>query len=151
MTRLPYGTYKLLTPEQQLAHNRELARHFREKHRERLNAQNAEYMRAWAKTKPFLVDCSWCGKEFNACRRCIKVCPDCHQKAHERAQAKKNTIIARRNAKAYFMDKVVELRKKGLQQAEIGVQLGISQRSVSHLLLKMGMRTIKKHHRKQNI
>lgn len=151
MTRLPYGTYKLLTPEQQLEHTRELRRQYRAKNREHLNAQNAKYIRMWTKTKPFLVDCSWCGKEFNACRRCIKVCPKCHEKAHERAQAKRNAIIARRNAKAYFMDKVAELREKGLEQAEIGAKLGISQRSVSHLLLKMGMRTIKKHHRKQKV
>lgn len=151
MGRLPYGTYKLLTPEQRLAHDRELRRRFRENHREELNAKNKAYIDLWKITKPFLVDCNWCGKEFNARRRCIKVCPKCHEKAHKIAESKKMRIIARRNAKAYFMDKVVELRKKGFQQAEIGAQLGISQRSVSHLLLKMGVRTIKKHHRKQNI
>lgn len=151
MNRLPYGTYKLLTPEQQLAHDRELRRRFRENHREELNARNAKYMKMWMKTKPFVVQCKYCGNDFNAPRRDRIMCPDCHQKAHEQAQAKKNAIIARRNAKAYFMDKVAQLREKGLEQAEIGAKLGISQRTVSHLLLKMGMRTIKKHHRKQNI
>ena len=151
MNRLPYGTYKLLTPEQKLAHDRELRRRFRENHRKELNAKNAKYMRMWAKTKPFVVQCKYCGNDFNAPRRDRIMCPDCHQKAHERAQAKKSAIIARRNAKAYFMDKVAQLREKGLEQAEIGAKLSISQRTVSHLLLKMGMRTIKKHHRKQNI
>ena len=151
MGRLPYGTFKTLTPEQQIQHRRESARKYRQAHREQINARNKSYIDEWKITKPFLVDCSWCGKEFNACRRCIKVCPKCHEKAHKIAESKKMRIIARRNAKAYFMDKVAELREKGLEQAEIGAKLGISQRSVSHLLLKQGIRAIKKHHRKQNI
>lgn len=151
MSRLPYGAYNLMTPEEQREHRNALHRKWARKNSEYLNAKNKRYFDRWRKEKPFVVNCARCGKEFNACRRCIKVCPKCHKKAHEHAQAVKNAIIARRNAKAYFMDKVAELREKGLEQAEIGAKLGISQRSVSHLLLKMGMRTIKKHHRKQNI
>ena len=131
MTRLPYGTYKLLTPEQRLEHDKELRRRFRENHRKELNARNARYMKMWMKTKPFVVQCKYCGNDFNAPRRDRFMCPDCHQKAHERAQAKINAIIARRNAKAYFMDKVAELHEKGFLQRDIAQDLGISQRSVS--------------------
>ncbi|MFQ6703715.1 MAG: hypothetical protein ACLRFP_01360 [Alphaproteobacteria bacterium] len=151
MTRLPYGTFKTLTPEQQIQHRRESARRYHWAHRDRINAKNKAILDRWKITKPFVVQCKYCGNDFNAPRRDRFVCPDCHQKAHEHAQAKKNAIIARKNAKAYFMDKVAQLRKKGLEQAEIGVKLGVSQRTVSYLLLKMGIRTLKKHHRKQNI
>lgn len=149
MTRLPYGSFQKMTKKQQHEHTLALARRFRENHREELNAKNKAYIERWKITKPFVVQCNWCGEDFNARRRCIKVCPKCHEKAHEQAQAVKNEIIARRNAKAYFMDKVAELHEKGFLQREIAQELGISQRSVSHLLLKMGFRSLKYHKRRK--
>lgn len=149
MGRLLYGTFKNLTPEQQREHLRQLAKRFRTRHREQLNARNARYMRLWMKTKPFIVQCKYCGNDFNAPRRDRHVCPNCHQKWHDHAQQLKNDLIARRNAKSQLMDKVVELRKKGLLQAEIAYQLNLSQKTVSNYLLKMGIRTQKYYPRRK--
>lgn len=151
MKRIPYGTFKNLTPEQQREHLRQLAKRFRTRHREQLNARNARYMRLWIKTKPFIVQCRYCGNDFNAPRRDRHVCPNCHQKWHEHAQQLKNDLIARRNAKSQLMDKVVELRKKGLLQAEIAYELNLSQKTVSNYLVKMGYRTMPEYHRRRKI
>ena len=151
MKRKPYGSFRHLTPEQQLAHKHELSRRFRERHRERLNARNAEYIKLWRKTKPFVIQCKYCGADFNAPRRTTRMCPNCHQKAHDHALQVKIDLIARRNAKALLMDKVVELRKKGLQQTEIAHELNISQKTVSNYLVKMGYRTMPEYHRRKKI
>ena len=143
MNRIPYGSFQKMSKKQQCEHKPELARRYRMKHRKELNAKNKRYIDLWKITKPFVVQCQWCGDDFNACRRYIRVCPNCHQKEHNRAEAIKMLIIARRNAKAYLMDKVVELHKKGLSQKEIAHELDIPQRNVSNYLLKMGIRTQK--------
>ena len=143
MTRLPRGAFIKMTESEQREHIHKLARRYRIKHREEVNAKNKRYIDMWKITKPFVVQCQWCGEDFNACRRCIKVCPKCHQKAHEHAESIKMGLIARRNARAYLMDKVVELHNKGLLQTEIARELNLSQRNVSNYLLKMGIRTQK--------
>lgn len=106
-------------------------------------------MDMWKITKPFVVQCKLCGEDFNAPRRDRKICPKCHQKAHEHVESIKIGLIARRNAKAHLMDKVVALRKKGLLQTEIARELDLSQRNVSNYLLKMGIRTQPYHKREQ--
>lgn len=147
MTRLPYGTYKLLTPEQQLAHDKELRRRFRENHREELNARNARYMKMWMKTKPFVVQCKYCGNDFNAPRSNRCVCPDCHQKIHQRAQENKQKIIDRREKKQELEQKVLALVAQCVLQKYIAEELGISQRTVSNICLRNGMRKIRRHKR----
>ena len=119
MTRLPYGYFRTMPKAQQREHIHKLAQRYRENHREELNAKNKAIIDSWKKTKPFVVRCQFCGEDFNAWRRNIKMCPKCHEKAHEIAESKKMQIIARRNTKAYLMDKVVELHNKGLLQTEI--------------------------------
>lgn len=151
MERLPYGTFPLLSKEEQREHVRQRRRAYHAANREKLNARNKAFIEKWKKTKPFVVQCQWCGEDFNACRRCIKVCPNCHQKAHEHAQSIKMGLIARRNAKTYLMDKVVALRKKGLLQTEIARELNLSQRNVSNYLVKMGYRTMPEYHRRRKI
>lgn len=149
MTRLPYGTFRTLTPEQQREHTRKCRRAYHAANREKLNARNKAFIEKWKITKPFVVQCQWCGEDFNACRRCIKVCPKCHQKAHEHAESIKMGLISRRNAKIYLKASVVELHRKGLLQREIARELNISQRNVSNYLLKMGIRTQKYYPRRK--
>ncbi len=151
MGRLPYGTFKNLTPEQQIQHRRESARKYRWAHRDKINAKNKAILDRWKITKPFIVQCKYCGEDFNAPRRDRHVCPNCHQKAHEHTESIKTGLIARRNAKAYLMDKVVELHNKGLLQTEIARELNLSQRNVSNYLLKMGYRTMPEYHRRRKI
>ena len=89
MGRLPYGTFKNLTPEEQHARKKMLAARYRHNNREKVNAKNKKFFDKWKIEKPFICTCTKCGNEFNAMRRNRLICPDCHKEAHERAQAKK--------------------------------------------------------------
>lgn len=148
MNRLPYGAYQTMTEEEKRKHRRELCAHYRAEHRKELNAKNKKFIELWKRTKPFVIPCTLCGNPFNAVRRDRRVCPDCHSKAHERAQAIKDKLQARRTAKTNLRASVVSLHKNGYLQRDIAQKLGISQRSASHILVSQGFRTLKYHKRK---
>lgn len=148
MNRLPYGAYQTMTEEEKREHRRELCARYRAEHRKELNAKNKAFMELWKRTKPFVIPCTLCGQSFNAVRRDRKLCPACHAKAHERAQDIKDRIEARRIAKANLKEAVVSMHENGCLQRDIAQELGVSQRSVSHILLSQGIRSLKYHKRK---
>ena len=150
MERLPYVTFPTLSPEEKREHIQMLRRRFRENHRKELNAQNKKYVELWKITKPFVVTCHYCGNTFNASRKSTTMCPACHAKAQERAQATRNQIQARKDAKEYLITMVKAFHEEGMLQREIAWELNISQRRVSYLLIKMGIRTQNYGKRKNN-
>lgn len=145
MTRLPYGTYKLLTPEQQIAHDRKLAKRYRMRNRTKVNARNKAFFEKWKIEKPFVVICAYCGAKFNAPRKNRYVCPDCHEKIHQQAELNKQKIRERREKKQAIEQKVLALIKQFVLQKYIAEELGISQRTVSNICLRHGIRKIKKY------
>lgn len=147
MSRLPYGTFKDLTPEQQKEHSRELSKRFRDNNRERINAKNKEYFDEWKETKPFLCTCKRCNSLFSAPRKTTRVCPNCHKIDSDRVFARQMERINRKRWKTEIMYRVLDLRNQGLLQKEIGEQLGLSQRTVCNILLKADRRSIPKHSR----
>lgn len=140
MKRIPYGTFKDLSPEEQLAHKRELSRRFRTKHRDALNARNKKYFERWKIEKPFVVVCARCGQTFNAPRNNRYVCPDCHAKDHDRAFAIKSARVQRMSDRQDLEQKVLELAITGMLQKEIADKLNLSQRVVSYICVKRGCR-----------
>lgn len=134
MTRLPYGTFKTLTPEERKAHLRELSKKSRLKRREKLHEENRRYHELWKITKPFECICIKCGNKFNACKYNRKVCPDCHTKARNNRinmLAARAVRVAAQKAK---VAKIPELRKDGLTHAQISSTLGVSIATVGRYL-----------------
>jgi DNA-directed RNA polymerase specialized sigma subunit len=140
MTRLPYGTFKDLSPEEKRKHRNYLHRKWARKNSEYLNAKNKRYFDMWRKTKPFTVQCKYCGADFNAPRRTTKMCPNCHQKAHDHIMAIKSARVERMIARQDLEQKVLELANTGVLQKEIADKLNISQRVVSYICVKRGCR-----------
>lgn len=140
MTRLPYGTFKTLTPEQQREHMRMLQKRTRDKNRKKINERNKEYFERWKIEKPFICTCKWCGKQFNAPRNNRYVCPDCHHKKSMSTLEKRAGVYMKRTMKAYRDKQVLKLARQKWPQEYIAKEFGISQRLVSAICLRNGLR-----------
>ena len=151
MPRLPYGTSKYMTDGEKREYRREQRRKYHAAHRDEINARNKRFFDLWSKTKPFTAHCRRCGADFKARRRSSTVCPDCHQKAHEHYISEIKALAERKAWRKQLSEQVVILNKTGLLQQEIADKLGISQRSVSYLLIKNGIRTQKYSARKNKV
>ena len=140
MERLPYGTFKNLTPEEQLAHKRMLRKRDREKNREKRNAYNKTFFDRWKTEKPFICICKYCGAKFNAPRANRYVCPDCHAEKHKISELKRIVKKIEHDFKKNRNLIILDLAKKGLNQKEIAITAGVDQRTVSAVCLKKGLR-----------
>ena len=133
MTRLPYGTYNLMTPEEQKAHNRMLAARWRNKNKAKINAYNSKYFERWKKELPFECVCATCGATFKACRRNRYMCPDCHKERTRRWVDKKMETQQRMRNRLLLEKKVVELYNSGVLQKDIASKFNVSQSAISYI------------------
>lgn len=140
MERLPYGTFKTLTPEEQKAHMKELRKRDREKNREKRNAYNKTFFDRWKIEKPFICTCKYCGSQFNAPRNNRYVCPECHAKRHNAAEFKRFVLETERNAKKNRNLIILQLAEKGLTHKEIAKTVQVAPRVVSAVCVKKGLR-----------
>jgi hypothetical protein len=140
MGRLPYGTFKTLTPEQQREHMRALSKNAREKNRDKINAYNKTFFDRWKIEKPFVCTCKYCGSKFNAPRNNRYMCPHCHEEKHRIAELKRIIIKLRRDFKKNRTLMIINLAKQGMSQREISKTVQVDQRTVSAICLKKGLR-----------
>lgn len=140
MTRLPYGTFRTLTPEQQRDHLRMLAKRARDKNRDKINAYNKTFFDKWKIEKPFVCTCKHCGAKFNAPRNNRYMCPQCHAEQHRIAEMKRLIIKAGRYLKENRDRMIIYLAKKGMPQKEISKIVQVDQRTISAICLKKGLR-----------
>ena len=140
MTRLPYGSFKLMTPEQQAEHRRELARNSRMRNKEKRNAYNRAYFARWKKTKPFECVCKVCGNKFNAARSSRSICDKCHQWMHELVENRKLARRILRTERVSRNLRVIGLACEGLSYSEISQIVGITERHVSAICVRNGLR-----------
>lgn len=147
--RLKHGEFIAMTPEQKQEHLRVLRKRYREAHPDKIHRDNLHYYQVYKKTKPHQCICVKCGKSFYAPRWYFKWCDDCKNKNWS-AEAR-NMILAKRQERKERRDLVLKLAKKGLLQKDIAEQTGYSQRAVSAIMIRNGIRREPKHIRTTNV
>lgn len=133
MKRLPYGTFKTLTPEEQKEHKRKLASRWRKKNRQKFNSYNQKYYDLWKKTLPFECVCQTCGKTFNACRKNRFMCPDCHELRKKRYENKRMQSQQNTQNRLKLENKVIELYNSGVLQKDIARKFNTTQSAISYI------------------
>lgn len=148
MSRLPYGAYSLMTPEEQREHRNALHRKWARKNSEYLNTKNKRYFDRWRKEKPFVVNCVRCGKEFNVARKSRQICDECHNFMHNLVDLRKKADKVRRDMKVARDELVLKYTADGMLQKEIASMFGVTQKTISNICMRNGIRK-QKHHRKK--
>lgn len=147
--RLKRGEFIAMTQEQQKEHLRMLRKRYRVAHPDKIHENNLHFYQVYKRFKPHRCICVKCGKPFDAPRWYFKWCDDCKNK--DWGQERKNAILAKRQARKERIELVLKLAKKGLLQKEIAEQTGYSQRAVSAIMIRNGMRREAKHIRVKNV
>lgn len=138
--RLKPGEYIAMSPEEKKEHDRMLQRRWRHKHSDWVKTSNKKWADHYKETKPFKCVCKKCGCDFYKPRNCYKICPDCWIKIHAHAELIRNTKIKKQNAKNELVADIIQMRRKGLSQAEIAKKIGRTQSGVSVILRSFGIR-----------
>ena len=145
--RLKRGEYLAMTPEQKREHRLAMAKKYRDAHREELYEKNKKYFDMYKRDKPFLCTCNRCQSLFCAARKNTRVCPNCHKLERLHWEEIKLERQRQKLAKEVLKEQVLDLRRRGMLQKDIGEQLGITQRTVCNILLRNDIRSLSKHKR----
>ena len=147
--RLKRGEFIAMTPEQKKEHLRILRKRYRDSHKEKIHRDNLHFYQVYKRFKPHRCICVKCGKPFDAPRCYYKLCDDCKNK--DWGQVRKNAILAKRQARKERIELVLKLGKNGVPQQEIAEKTGYTQRAVSSIMIRNGMRREAKHIRVKNV
>ena len=140
MDRIPYGSGKNYTPEEWKNHIHQLQRNWRQKNPEKVKASNHKWALFYVQTKPFNCVCKFCGKPFKASRKYFIKCAECIQKSHENNIQRKADIRERKEAKKQKTQEIISLYQQGKTQLQISELFGVSQRAISGVLIRNGIR-----------
>ena len=81
--------------------------------------QNKYYAEKRQKEKPYVCICKKCGKEFNAPRKCYKICPNCR------------IYPSLRNIKKQNAEKRLKKKIGDIQEAQVWARMGLSQQTIA--------------------
>ena len=145
MERLKRGEFIAMSDEEKEKHLRMLNVRWRKNNPDKVRAQNRHFYNVYKTTRPHICICVKCGNSFNAPKSYYKLCDECKNK--DWGAIRRNIILEKRKAHKERINFVIELAKQGLFQKEIAEQTSYSQRAISAIMIKHGMRQVKKHKR----
>lgn len=128
--------FKELTPEQKIIWKRYLGWRWKKEHPEFTKSQNKYYYKLYRKTKPHVCICKKCGQEFNAAKKCYKICPRCQFMPSE-SQIKKQEILERKIKKMAKIEQVYNIYITGeMNQTQIARVYDTTQENISRWIRK---------------
>lgn len=134
MKRLKYGATKDMSPEEYIQYKRNLSKRWRQKHPDRVKAQNRFYSDLYRTIKPFECTCKICGRKFDGARSCLKMCPQCIADWHRKAElARKARVIKQEERQAEY-EEIAYWYSKGMTQEVLAEDFGRSQSGISKIV-----------------